>query len=483
MTLMIDQVLAAAFRENKVASLNSLKSVVQTKEGFKNLDLSRQKEVDDILGLAHLAMLELEEAGYWFLKSGNATLLNSVFEVGVRHGKYVLVKFLMDNGFLMSQDDYFKFLREKALPYLPMYRDEQKGFSIEERVLDMVLGDLGETGEKALAEAVEFMEKGGSLNTVKKFILANYAKNQDLIQRYEGEFNEKAAGGRKRITEIFQEYCRTSGLKFVKALQTGDGDNYFPSVAHIFLVKDRGRKIVFKEDLKLHQDYSKINGYSMEKEILEKVYHENIVKYLDSVKVAGIEFLVLDFMPGVTLQRYVQPNNLLPLPKVVEIIRTLAEILDYLHQNQIIYMDIKDKNVMYDGSQITLFDFGMSQITAKPYITSLLTTPEYTTPEMATTFRAYQQTDIFQLGILFYKMLVGKNPFVRYDLYDFVETEEHRESCIIKFVLPTILRPFDKTPKVLQENPAIYEILTALLQKDYQKRPDSREVIERLGRL
>jgi serine/threonine protein kinase len=130
-----------------------------------------------------------------------------------------------------------------------------------------------------------------------------------------------------------------------------------------------------------------------------------------------------------------------------------------------------------------LFDFGVSQITQKPYLASLLTTPEYTTPEMALSFKAYPSTDVFQLGVLFYKLLAGKNPFVRYDLYDFVETEEHRESCIIKFVLPMLFRPLDQTPEVLRENPAIVELLEAMLEKDYLKRPAPEEVSATLEKI
>lgn len=481
MTLMVDRVLAAAFRENKIASLDLLKNVVKTKDGFKNLGKEEQKEVSDILGMAHLAMLRLEDAACYFQDSGNAAMLQSVFELGLRHGKYALIKWLRDCGLKINETEYRTFLKEKVLPFVPMYRDDKLGFQIDEKVLDAVIKELGEPREKVLTETVEFMEKEGSLNIVKKYILAHYAKNDALIRRYEDEFNKKGSGGREYLSGFLEEYCRGEGLEPVKTLQQGDTDNYFPSVASIFLVRQNDRKLVLKENLRLQQDYSRINGYSMEKEILEAINHDNIVKYLGSTRTDGTEFLVLEFMPGVTLEKYVKPHNLLPLDKTVEIIKTMAGVIDYLHGQNIISMDIKDKNVMYDGQKATFFDFGVSQITRNSQITSLLTTPEYTAPEMATTFRAYPQTDIFQLGILFYKLLCGKNPFVRYDLYDFDEDENHRESCIIKFVLPMIFRPIDKTPKVLQANPVITALLESMLQKDYRKRPEPQEIIRKLG--
>ena len=483
MALMVDQILAAAYRESNVASLDSLKKVIEIKDGFQNLSREKQNEVFDVLGLAHLALLKLDGAAGYFLQSGNDVYLQNVFELALRHGKYFLVKLLIDCGMKIGDKEYLRFLKEKAIPYVSMYRDPKEGFSIDEKTLYAIIADIGETPEKTLSEAVEFMEKSGSMNVVKKFILAHYAKNPLLVQRYEKEFNEKAFGGRANISAVSAKYCQDNSLGFVRSLQASDQDNYFPSVAHIFLVKQSSKKLVFKENLRLHQDYSRLGGYSMEKEILEIVQHENIVKYLGSIKMDNIEFLVLDFMPGMTLERCVRPDNLLPTGKVIEIIITLAEVIDYLHQNRIISMDVKDKNVMYDGSKAILFDFGVSQIATKPYITSLLTTPEYTAPEMALTFKAYPQTDVFQLGVLFYKLLVGKNPFVRYDLCDFAESEDYRESAIIKFVLPALLRDFDRSPKILQENPRIADLLSNMLQKNYEKRPEPKEIAEKLRRL
>lgn len=496
MSAMIDRILGAAYLENKVASLVSLKKVIQEKDEFKGLSKEKRKEIFDILGKAHLAFLKLEEASRYFRQNSDIDQLKTVFELAIRHGKYGLVKDLTAYGrergysaLTLSEKDYLEFLRMKALPYVPLHRDPENGFSIDENILDEILREIGEPKEKALARTVEMMEKAGSLNFVKKFILAYYSGNPSLIQRCEDEFNSRASGGRQDIGSALKEYCKAHGLEFQKTLQLGDNDNCFPSVAHVFLVKKQGQPLVLKENLRLHQDYSRLSGYSMEKEILEILRHENIVKYSGSVKIKEMEFLILEFMPGVTLEKYVRPNNLLPADRAVMIVRDLARSIGYLHENNIISMDIKDKNVMYDGRKITIFDFGISQIvqgtelTDETFITSLLTTPEYVAPEMALQFRAYPGTDIFQLGVLFYKLLVGKNPFVKYELYDFMEGDECRESEIIKFVLPALYNDFDKTPKILQANPEITKLLEAMLKKDFKGRLGTKEAAAALEKI
>lgn len=491
--MVIDELLGAAFRENPIASIDSLKRIARARESLPGFSSANKKEVFDLLGTACLVLLRLEEAARYFQETGNAIRLGTVFELAIRHGRFGLVKELVEYGreksipqLQIDSGDYLDFLKRKALPYVPMHKYDD-GFAVDEKIMDAILSEIGEPRERLLAETVRMMEALGSRNLVKKFILAYYSGDTSLTQRYEAEFNRKASGGRQEIVAILEKYCRLKGLKLVKCLQEGDYDNYFPSVAHIFLIEENGKAIVLKENVRLHQDYSRLSGYSMEKEILEAVRHENIVRYAGSLTIEGIEFLVLGFMPGVTLEKYVQVNNLLPVSKIIAIIRTLAGVIDFLHRRNIISMDIKDKNVMYDGSQVSLFDFGVSQLVSSQaglqddtFITSLLTTPEYVAPEMALTFKAYPKTDIFQLGLLFYKLLVGKNPFVRYDIADFVEGDEYRESEIIKFVLPALFREIDEGPKILRKNPAITALLKAMLRKDFRQRPHPREVVAAL---
>lgn len=471
-----DQLLTLAFKQNKVASLKILREIAKTR-----------KEFLDIVGDAHLAMLRLEEAARCFKETGNTRQLESVFELAQRHGKYRLVKDLLAYG-LKMKGSYADFLRRKALPYLPLSKQDA-GFSIDEDVMDAIVSEIGEPREKVMAETVEFMEREGSKNLVKKFIFAHYSKDDSLTKRYEDDFNNKASGGRSDIGRILEKYCQKYGLEIIKDLQVGDHDNYFPSVAHIFLIRHNGKQMVLKENVRLHQNYSSVGGYSMEKEIMKVLKYPNIVKYLGYIETEDIEFLIMEYMPGVTLEKYVKAGNLLPPETVLKIVKTLAEVIGYMHRQNVVSMDIKDKNVMYDGQKATLFDFGVSQIvpgikqlTGDTFITSLLTTPEYVAPEMALTFKAYPKTDVFQLGVLFYKLLTGKNPFVRRELYDFIEGDEYRESEIIKFVLPTIYRELDESPLVLQANPDIAILLRMMLKKDYRQRPSPEYVAQIIER-
>ncbi len=488
MSQIIDRLLAAAFREDKVGSLKTLDKVFRGKSGFRSLSTEERNAGLRVLGTAALALLKLEKAASYFKECGDLAGWNSVYQLAMRHGKYRLVKEFRKPVCGKAEPlNYQKFLREKALPAVPLSYNDTEGFSIDEEILEEIIEEIGEPKEKILADTIKMMETAGSLNIVKKFILAYYSGNAELIAKYEKEFNEKASGGRTETASVFSKWCRSKGYELARILQKGDENNYFPTVANLFLVNRNGKMVVYKENVRLHQDHSRLDGYSMEKEILEAVDHNNIVKYRGIERIGGSEFLLLDYMSGVTLEKYVKPDNLLSVGMTIDIVMTLAKVIEYLHSQNIICMDVKDKNVMWDGENTTYFDFGVSQIIAserrklpEPFITSLLTTPEYSTPEMALTFTAYKQTDIFQLGILLYRLLTGKNPFVNYDLYDFTEGDEYRESEIIKFVLPTLFKGFDASPAVFKKYPEILGLISEMLEKDFKKRPASKKVIAAL---
>lgn len=488
---MADRILAAAFKENNIGSLENMEKVFKEKKGFQNLKDGERKDGFRVLGIACLILLKLDKAAQYFKQCEDLVMLTSVYRLAIRHGKYRLVKELMPLCGQAEPLDYQKFLREKALPSVPLFYSDEEGFSIDEEILNEIIVEIGEPREKILAETVRLMESAGSLNIVKKFILSYYSGDESLIAKYEKEFNKKARAGRQGIESIFKKWCQSNGYEFKTVLQKGDENNYFPTVANLFLVSQNGKLSVYKENLRLHQDYSSLSGYSMEKEILESVKHGNVVQYKGYVDVCGFEFLILDYMAGIPLDRFVSSDNLLSFAKTIEIIETLARVIKYLHSQDIICMDIKDKNVMWDGEKATYFDFGVSQIItserrklSEPFITSLLTTPEYSTPaEMALTFTAYRQTDIFQLGILFYRLLTGKNPFARYELYDFQEGDNYRESEIIKFALPAILNGIDEAPAVFKKYPAILNLISEILEKDFRKRPGLTRIIAELQKL
>lgn len=129
-------------------------------------------------------------------------------------------------------------------------------------------------------------------------------------------------------------------------------------------------------------------------------------------------YLAQQYIPGETLECYLQRRRYLPLAEVIDIGLQLCEVLDYLHTHHppIKFRDLKPTNVMRrpDG-ELMLIDFGLAcQYTPGRLDTVTLGTPGYAPPEQypddwgraATT----PQSDLYSLGVLLHQVLSGQNP-------------------------------------------------------------------------
>lgn len=146
--------------------------------------------------------------------------------------------------------------------------------------------------------------------------------------------------------------------------------------------------------------------------------HPNILRVYD----AGIQddfcFLVMEYVEGAqTLDRYCEPDHLLPLRDVVGIIYKIAKALDYAHRQGIIHRDIKPSNLLVTNDRdVKLGDFSIALVTRKDaketQVVGLLGSPLYMSPEQINDGPITNASDIFSLGTVTYLLLTGKQPFV-----------------------------------------------------------------------
>jgi len=146
--------------------------------------------------------------------------------------------------------------------------------------------------------------------------------------------------------------------------------------------------------------------------------HPNIVRVYD----AGIEndfyFLVMEYVERAqTLERYCEPDHLLPLREVVGVIYKIAKALDYAHRQGIIHRDLKPSNLLLTKDKdVKLSDFSIALVTRKDaketQILGILGSPLYMSPEQINDGPITNGSDIFSLGAVTYLLLTGKHPFV-----------------------------------------------------------------------
>ncbi len=127
-------------------------------------------------------------------------------------------------------------------------------------------------------------------------------------------------------------------------------------------------------------------------------------------------FLAMAFVEGRTLSQKLEAEGTIPQREAASLVRTIARVLSVAHRARIIHRDLKPSNVMItpDGVPI-LMDFGLAKTldSEGPSLThEALGTPAYMSPEQVNNDRAIgPATDIYSLGVLLYRLLVGRLPF------------------------------------------------------------------------
>jgi len=143
--------------------------------------------------------------------------------------------------------------------------------------------------------------------------------------------------------------------------------------------------------------------------------HPNILKIYDAGEENGQPFIVMEYIAEArTLRSYCTPENLLPIPLVIQVVRQCAEALEYAHGRGVLHRDIKPANVMLtrDG-QVKIGDFGIAKrmTTDDTETHRMVGSPRYMSPEQVNSENVTNQTDLYSLGVSMYELLTGKPPF------------------------------------------------------------------------
>jgi tRNA A-37 threonylcarbamoyl transferase component Bud32 len=155
-------------------------------------------------------------------------------------------------------------------------------------------------------------------------------------------------------------------------------------------------------------------AFVAEASLAGKLNHPHIVDIYDAVVEPDRSYLVMEYVPGGTLDAHATPTSLLPFVKVVEIIFKCIRALEYAFQHGIIHRDIKPGNILLSESGETkLGDFGASFQQDLDHSTQLkgVGSPAYMSPEQLRLEKLTQQTDIYSLGVTMFRLLTGRLPY------------------------------------------------------------------------
>lgn len=162
-------------------------------------------------------------------------------------------------------------------------------------------------------------------------------------------------------------------------------------------------------------DQIAVARFQREARAMAELNHPNIVSIRDIGEEDGQQFLVMEYVDGSDLKKYIQDHAPLSNNEVVRIMEEVLSAMTLAHQQGIVHRDLKPQNILLtkDGT-VKVTDFGIAVAFAETSLTqtnSMLGSVHYLSPEQARVSKATVQSDIYAMGIMLFEMLTGHIPY------------------------------------------------------------------------
>ncbi|WP_282674927.1 Stk1 family PASTA domain-containing Ser/Thr kinase [Lactococcus cremoris] len=148
---------------------------------------------------------------------------------------------------------------------------------------------------------------------------------------------------------------------------------------------------------------------------MAELSHPNIIGISDVGEFESQQYIVMEFVDGMTLKQYINQNAPLANDEAIEIITEILSAMDMAHSHGIIHRDLKPQNVLVSSSgTVKVTDFGIAKALSETSLTQTNTmfgSVHYLSPEQARGSNATVQSDIYAIGIILFELLTGQIPF------------------------------------------------------------------------
>lgn len=257
----------------------------------------------------------------------------------------------------------------------------------------------------------------------------------------------KRLDGRYEIREIIG----VGGMAFVyKAFDTIDD--------RIVAVK------ILKDEYIHNEEFSR--RFKNESKAIAILSHPNIVRVIDVSFGENLQYIVMEYIDGITLKEYIEQQKILQWKEVVHFIVQILHALQHAHDKGIVHQDVKPQNIMLlsDGT-IKVTDFGIARFSRVVGQQSeqgdkAIGSVHYISPEQARAEITDEKSDIYSVGVMMYEMLTGRLPF----------ESDNAVSVAIMQMQSVAQRPTSINPDIPE---GLEEITLKAMQKDPLKRYQS----------
>lgn len=189
-------------------------------------------------------------------------------------------------------------------------------------------------------------------------------------------------------------------------------------MAHVYKAVDLMEdKVVAVKILKNEYAESEefLRRFRNESKAIAVLSHPNIVKIFDVGFSDEINFIVMEYIDGITLKEFMEQQRVLRWKDAMFFITQILRALQHAHDRGIVHRDIKPQNIMlFSDGNIKVMDFGIarfSRIDGKTLSDKTIGSVHYISPEQARGDFTDERSDLYSVGVMLYEMLTGKKPF------------------------------------------------------------------------
>ena len=252
----------------------------------------------------------------------------------------------------------------------------------------------------------------------------------------------------------------------------------------VFLGREPGLKrlVVIKVlSPALAHDASARARFAREAEAAAAVSHPNIVNVyqVGELATSGTSYFVMQFVDGPTLRDEFPGGTAAPEPQAKRLVGEIAAALAAAHKRGLVHRDIKPANIMLEreSGRAIVLDFGISAaispdvFTGSPTLTeegTSIGTPAYMSPEQATGDAITDKSDVYNLCLVAFELVVGEPAFKGDSAMDLIAAHLRDTAPAIRSLRPDL-------------DPAFADLITRCLAKDPSDRPSADQIARTLG--
>lgn len=170
---------------------------------------------------------------------------------------------------------------------------------------------------------------------------------------------------------------------------------------------------ILKEEFLANEEFRR--RFKNESKAIAVLSHPNIVKVYDVSFGDRLQYIVMEYIEGITLKEYIEQQKVINWKEAVHFTTQILRALQHAHDKGIVHRDVKPQNIMLlQNGNIKVTDFGIARFSrgeTRTMTESAIGSVHYISPEQARGEITDDKADIYSVGVVLYEMITGKLPF------------------------------------------------------------------------